>query len=425
MLSIKLPKRQKPQGFSSKTSTPPCHTETYTCGGAPSTFPMFDDGVGITRLVLDKQRGLDSGIDYLRVKGYFSTFDNLTRAVTVLGDSEDIRFSDKSWSPGPGATLYDQKLEHPLMSGGCRWDSDIQRFELCLDLSGLFWSQFNSEQQLSKLRLCRFFKMDYCSRIDLKIDDYTFEIIPYKKMVEQGIKGNMFGTNSYKPFRKYQSGSLVQYGDYYGSRNSSYFLRCYVHTFGDNEYHSMRLELEVKRKKAQLVYDILSLADPSDVLSWDDIIQCEFTQFLISNRKPYFGEDSISNEFLHQWGRLISEIILGAFDFRDKTIADSRRDSPRFDWWQKFIDCLGGILRIKITSDPPSLPKTLRWIHRQWVTTLAQLKYGLGINGFKNFMQTLAEYGLQKMQDSHYANINYLMLNPDAILDFSDSDYAF
>lgn len=387
-----------------------------------SSSPIFDDGVGITRLVLEKQRGLEFGIDYLRIKAYFSSFDNIHRAIAVLLDQDDIYFSSKSWSPGPGAKIYPNKLEHPICSGGFIWDEDIEKIECCLDLPGQFWASLNSPQQFSKLREARFFGFHDCSRIDLRIDDFSFEVIPYQEMAKAGRQGNVFGTNTYKPFRKYKSGELVDYGNYHGSRNSSKLLRCYVHTFGDDLYHSMRMELEIKRKQAQMVYLILSEFDPTDILSFDQIVQDEFIQFAGFDRN--FSNTKISNDDALLWGQLIAEIIVGAFDFRDKAVADSRRDSPRFDWWQKFIDKIGGLLRIKLKLDPPNLPKTLRWIHRQWSSTIAQLKYGLG-EKFLEFIDILADFGLQKMKENHYANIDYLMRFPDLIFDFHSDYYEF
>lgn len=423
-----LTKKEQPIGLSSDipTATPHPHTESEPRSAQVSTVfsPLFDDGFGITRLVLEPSRGFDFGIDYLRVKGYFREFDNVLGATAVISDSEVARFSDKSWSAGPGATLYEKRLEHPLISGGCRWDEDLERFEVCLDLSGQFWGSLTGKEQFAKLRLCRFFGFYSCSRIDLKFDDYSFEVIPYSEMAKAGKTGNVFGTHTYKPFREYVSGELVSYGDYYGSRNSTNFLRCYVHTFGEQEYHSMRLELEIKRKAAQSVYHLLSEFDyTKDVSSWDDIIQDEFGFIFGGNGD--FENTFITDEGIDKWGRCIAAIICGVFDFRDKSKADSRRDSERFDWWQKFLDFVGSGLRVKVNADAPSLPKTLRWIHRQWVTTLAQFKYALGISGFNNLMQTLADYGAQNLRECHLSNIEYLMKNPDAVCDFRDSEFVF
>lgn len=393
-----------------------------------SFFPTFYDGRCITRLNLDNSKVgvLAPGVDYLTVTGRFDSLHQIESALLSILDSQQIFFSDKFWSSGHGAQRYDFRLEHPIASGGYSYNSDFSCFFCCLRLPGAFFSSLTLSQQFEKVRLCYLSGFRKCSRIDLKLDDYSFQINPYKQMSEAANSNNIFGAKHYHPHADVVSGELVGYGDYYGSRNSAYFLRNYVHTFGEDEYHSMRMELEIKRKKAQLAYDVLVKLDPSNVLSWDDIVQDEFVQLLISDSKiSYLESSEISDNLLEHWANLISQIIVGAFDFRDKSVADSRRDSPRLDWWQEFIDLIGGCIRIRLSPNPPTLPKTVRWMRRQWLTTLAQLKYGLGINGFNNFMQTLADYGNHNLKNYHLANIEFLMANPDFILDFWRSEYEF
>jgi hypothetical protein len=263
----------------------------------------------------------------------------------------------------------------------------------------------------------------------LRIDDHSFKIIPYRELALAGKQGNMFGGSKYHPHRDYVSGELVEYGDYYGSRNSARFMRCYVHTFGEDEYHSMRLELEATRGLAPALYHVLSEFDDNAVIpSWDEIVN-EDLSIIIAESGYSFQETNISTPGLERWGQVIGAAVVGAFDFRDKSVFSerahaSRQHSRRFDWWQQFLEVVGGTLKPRRVPDPKLLPKTLRWVWRQWATSLAVLKHGLG-DKFRGFLDTVAEFGVGKLDEYHLANIDYLLRHPDLVHDIESDIYPF
>lgn len=190
-----------------------------------------------------------------------------------------------------------------------------------------------------------------CSRIDIKLDDYSKTLTP--TLVYQAIeRGNYTGFQQ-KVYRRWlESGTsnlksqTLEIGRR-GSSGSGKFIRVYtkwVQTMLDETpIDSNRLEIEFTENKSSQVFEFLLTVD-------------------------------ISN-----WAELMLNLVTGAVDFLDRVedteyghIVNPASRCSRLEWWHKVV---GDITKIKLSTvrKVTTIAKSFRWVRKQVAPTLAML----------------------------------------------------
>lgn len=417
--------------FSTSQPTPePKHF--VGAGEAPRFFTSLSlDGVGITRLFLCDQRGVEVGVDYLAVSACFCTESGFLSALSLILDVESpVIDYNKGWLAGPGAEFFDWSICHPLVFGGVKFDEDLSLYKVSLVFRGEFFASFSLKQTYSFIKSLRRLGFYDCSRIDIRIDDFTFSFIPYNQMFSSGLSGNYFHARKFKPFLEFELGELISWGMGWGSRNSARYARTYIHDFTDTLgkyiYSSMRHEVEFKRDVAQSVFDALAAFNNNSCLSDLSEAFVEDSDFGFVETEKEFSEPT--QETLDNFSKLLAVTALGFIDFRDRSVfSDPKkanvRDSKRFDWWQVFLEKLGGMLRFKRESSPPALPKQMRFLSRI-SRVFAKLKAGLQ-EDFYNFLDIVADFGQSRLDNKDLADIDYLLRFPGLAHDLVSDTLAF
>jgi DNA relaxase NicK len=312
------------------------------------------------------------------------------------------------------------------------WDDVPDTYiECCLQFSGQFFALLTLLQQYQYLRKLWYFGFTRCSRIDLKCDDYSFKIIPYADMVRATLAGDVFGFHKYSPVREFNisTGELSGYGDYWGSRESGKYIRNYVHTF-DNGTKSLRFEGEFKRGYAQGIYDVLvHFYNGADVPVWDELLEGEY-YYTCADKIEYLDSE-LSEKSLNDFGNLVCYTLFGCLDFRNKSHAKnpskaSVRDTERLPFWQKFLEIIGGRVKVKREPDNDStLPSAMRWLWRQAGNTIAVLIEGLGLDEFKRLMLLIHEYSVNKLQFKHLEMLELIRKFPNIVNDLGGDMFEF
>jgi hypothetical protein len=197
-----------------------------------------------------------------------------------------------------------------------------------------------------------------CTRIDLAIDDSTFELIPFDKMV------SACREKDYTGFRKSKliDGDLSStqgFGErtlYLGSRLSTEMTRIYNHK---NKF--LRLEKEYKGEKATLAVD--KLLQSSDYK--------EFAQ-------------------------LVANLAIGSVHFLDRNNDDGSYEDHNVSrcktlpWWQDFLELIGGSFKLSLERKKFSLQATKDWLSRQVSRTLLAARLAYGDKRFLKFIGALS-----------------------------------
>lgn len=343
------------------------------------------DGDGNTRLMRESK--LHVHCDYLRVTANALTTSAFECLLHFL-DKNYIVSVEHPWSPGSGAIWFDNKISSAKgMVGG--WDVDDDGHINCMfDMSGEYFEAISPENQWRLFRGLKYAYQVRCCRIDLAIDDESYELIPIASMRKAYHDSYNFGFRKYRQHITYESpSSPAQITDEFGSRNSGRFVRVY-----DHEGECLRFEAEFKRGYAPEIFDYLA-----------ELERPETIKELTKEDLEFITEENCNEEWNISVQRFMAGLALGAIDFRDRGNSKSAKkagtkDSKRCKFYQDFVDLMqANLFKVKLAKIPRTAQKTFEWLKRQCSGSLAMFKKGLGAPAFFIWINQLLEYGNEKM----------------------------
>lgn len=344
-----------------------------------------NDGYGNTRLELEST--LYTHCDYLRISVSQYTVERFESLLTFLAPKHNHHL-ETPWSPGAGAVWFAHRVSAIKgLVGGWTLD-DKGELTAMLDLPGEYWEQCTPEGQWRIFRGLNYTYNVRCNRIDIAIDDPSYEMIPVENMREAYHNQHNFHFRKYRQHATYEdSGEKPFVTDEFGSRNSGKFVRVY-----DHDRKCLRFEAEFKRGYAPEAFKILSSLERSEshysITSIDD--------------EPLTEQD-MSDEWNLAIQRVMAGIAVGAIDFRDRGKHKSAsgigiRDSKRLAFYQEFIDYLSTkTFRVKLPELARTASKSYEWIKRQCSASLAMWKEALGSADFFVWINQLLEFGRPRM----------------------------
>ena len=395
------------------------------------------DGFGNTRPKSNPQ--LSVHLDYLRIilKLPLEDLDVLLNFVgyKYIGIRPEI-----PWTAGAGSMWYENTITSPEgINGGYTIDSESNTVDVMLDFSGQYFSGKSVTDQWRILQGLKYrFDAD-CSRIDLAIDDPTYSLIPVVKMREEANRGNNFRFKNYRQVASGKCGEKLTITDYYGSRNSGKMVRVY-----DHKQVCMRFECELKRGYSRAVFNLLATTERKFIYCIHAIrnsMDADMTALkkeygsdcmdammdwyqLISNKHINIGSELVGKCFENSNGdfevilqKIIGSIAVSAIDFRDKSKFREKgnasyRDTSRLDFYQEFMDLLGGEIKINAPRKESKIENAARWLGRQASKTMYIFKQALTVEEWQDFMFTFFKKGEEKMTLADYKVVSYLRDNP-------------
>ena len=128
-----------------------------------------------------------------------------------------------------------------------------------VQLRGKYWEKLTIGEMMEVLNHCEYYQCSY-SRLDLRLDDWNYNIFPYQEMMEAWQRGDIAG---FKKAGYNQEGTPdnLNWRYSFGGRKSEAYTRGYNHDWGEDETlsqrESHRYEVEFKGKKAKEVIRLL------------------------------------------------------------------------------------------------------------------------------------------------------------------------
>lgn len=216
-----------------------------------------------------------------------------------------------------------------------------------------------------------------CSRIDVALDDFD-KSISYEQVTEACEAGNFARANKFEPLpgvllRDAKATSAERgWTIYLGSRQSDKFLRYYNKSVeSGGEIDSYRWEVEFKGHRAQQVFE--------DYIKFDAFEFDELAPVALSN------------------------YIVGAIDFVDRTSGDRLERQEKLDWWEEFASRIGSGIRTLTRQCKAEISKKIAWIKKSVETSLALLQEAVGRAAFDSFFKACIQSGRKRYTKEHEA----------------------
>ncbi len=340
--------------------------------------PLSNTGVTLTPEPFPQ---IELGIDW--IAGTFPTMV-IGEARQLLETTFEQKFPEEFFGARWYGKVY-QLLKGVSLSTDARGDGKTKSH---INITSTALSALTPQQQhdlMSELQALEF----ACSRIDIKLDDYSKTLTP--TLAYQAIEeGNHTGFQQ-KVYRRWlESGTsklksqTLEIGRR-GNRGSGKFIRVYtkwIQTMLDEKpVDSNRLEIEFTENKSLQVFDFLVSVD------------------------------------VDNWAELMLTLITGAVDFIDRVehteygkIINPATGCKRLDWWYQTV---GDIAKMKLSTPrkPSSIAKAFQWIRKQVAPTLAMLFDYLCLTSNEEqpdldvqaFLYELWSEGSERWNDNHRA----------------------
>jgi hypothetical protein len=265
-----------------------------------------------------------------------------------LAFNKPFKINDAQW--------HTHRIETKLPLSGGFSISESGDIELLIRFPGQWFQALTlGQQQL----MCNYLLQYNCvpSRIDIAIDDYSFNIIPYNQCRQSVLDGN------FKGFRKSNERADLTPKNpdrpestlYLGSRKSPEMTRIYNH-----KGKCLRFEKELKSNKAAHVFYSIALFQGS-----------------INALSKFLGQHAI-----------------GSVDFVNRTRPDGEKETnlnrcDRLDFWQQFIDIVGEGMKIDVPRPARTLERTKNWLNKQVSGTLFAFYEAYGKAKFRDFLESM------------------------------------
>lgn len=394
------------------------------------------DGFGNTRP--NSEVTLVTHLDYLRTI-HLLPLEDLELLLSFVGGKYICVKPEVPWTAGSGTVWYDNTISSKEgIRGGYTIDLERNTVDVMLDFSGEYFSGRSVIDQWNILRGLYYKYKAKCSRIDLAVDDSTYSLIPVEKMREAAMRGDNFKFSKVGQRSSGKCGEKLQVTDYYGSRNSGKMVRVY-----DHDGECQRFETEFKRVYSRKVFELLATIERQFV----DCIHARESGIDAGRIEELEGCDSDCMDAINNWlnrindkhinissevvvkcfkeskknfevvlQKLLGSIAVSAIDFRDKSKFRNRgnasyRDTTRLSFYQKFMDLLGGEIRVKAPRKQSTIQKTVDWVKRAFSKTYAIFCEALSYEGRSDYLADLQREGKRKMGLSDYKLAQYLRDN--------------
>jgi hypothetical protein len=209
-------------------------------------------------------------------------------------------------------------------------------------------------------------------RIDICIDDYLKQIDP-QLMIDAFDSGNISGFQSIDPrFPRGSRGAYKGFCLYFGHPKSDKRIRYYDKSYeSSGVIDSYRLELQLRRDSAHNACLLLSQIKPSD---FDDL-----------------------------YGQFLTGILLGSFDFIDRSDCSRASRCPRLVWWDSFCSrIVSEKIKVPARKKMVSLSRTIAWFKRQVSTSFALFSLLLD-RTFPQWIEFELASGMRRFKATHYS----------------------
>ena len=281
-------------------------------------------------------------------------------------DKEPISIIDETFCLSDKSLWFEKTF---ISSKGIKGGFTVNKQAGMVDVMVCFYGQyFKNKTVVDTWRLITGLYHAYechCSRIDIAIDDYTYQVIPVKEMVEATQNGDKFFFRKHEPLVK--DGKRT---DAFGSRTSDHYTRIY-----DHKGEFLRNETEFKGKAARVVFEKFAilerdwfhdLSSRGSKAKFSDELSVRPCEDEINNwlETVNFNTEVINQKQLIQLAhkcqgsfdlflqKILGSIAVSAIDFRDRSVRKDRnkascRETQRLGFYQEFIKQVGIIIRIK------------------------------------------------------------------------------
>lgn len=290
------------------------------------------------------------------------------------------REENKYWSIGSKAKSYKNRLTSPRgIQGGYTYQNETLGYKLMIVLEGSYFANVSVLEQQKLLSSLKSIYNVKVHRIDLAIDDYSYQRIPIDEMVEAWSEKNIFHLEKY-----YDPGSGTDVDNfrkthYFGAPGSKKRVRVY-----DHEGECLRFETQFRHECAMVVLEeIANLERTTDNdEDWEREIQTR-----------------------------IGGLAVGVVDFRDRSRLKNPKKASvdktkRLPFYQKFIQEIGREIRVKPKTNGTinqTLEPKFKWLETKVAKLLALAYLALG----EGYIWKLIELGLSKLSPEDYQKIEY------------------
>ena len=244
------------------------------------------------------------------------------------------------------------------------------------------------------------------SRIDNTISDPT-KTLDIPRMYYAITQNNLTGARTHTFIDSGKNGKTTGRTLYIGSRQSASSVRIYD-MYYKHGIIGNRIENELHDKKAQFLHSFLIGHYKRFKVLLEQLLKShkQATRVIYSFTTMLQKGLSVLHDNTDETAKLIREVnheinwqlrrmCLGAFDFVDKTKRPkngSIKDCPRLLFWQKILDTfLNGEcpIKIKVSTIPPTLKKTAKWLLKSVKGTIDLIHSGLPLNDFISLINVL------------------------------------
>lgn len=336
---------------------------------------------------------ISTGIDWISVSTKLPNREKFERFIKDVFGELPIVVIDRAFKIADGV-YKDKTIKSQVgVRGGLTVDD--RGYHCYLQIPGSWWEPKTPLQCIRVIWQLQAYRCT-CSRLDVRLDDWSHELIPAGKMVAAAAQGDCAG------FKKWGNnyGGVVGEGQQclvtsFGGRKSEAYTRIYYHDWGEQLGQSLRFETEFKGAKAQQVFELLGGWERSDS-----------------------DKDNTNQEI----SDLIISLVTGQMDFIDKTKGGSRspkginkQDCKRLDWWQEFLDIVGEGLKITVTRHKASWQEKIEWLYRQVSKSIYMLRNVLGFTRYSELISGLCGSAVERMTDQDYMLMRQLELEKNII----------
>lgn len=405
-------------------------------------------GVGNTPLITSPLLAVH--LDYLRIR-FECTYDEYLYLLKYIDPDGICIERETKWAAGKNATSYENKVQSSagLIGGYTELELDKAvvhddgridpRIEAMLDFQGSYFEYTTNEDSWRLLRLLSSKYSANCTRLDIAIDDPTYEQIPIVSMEGAWKNGNKLG---FKKFTYICSGDTpdeLSETRYFGSRRSPKFVRVY-----DHKGECLRYEVELKQNYARAVFQLLAAISKDYDLSENGTSPTKISAFKAvetfqetAKKSKYIKEIEIDFKALQNQGtidslstyegnkgfelsfsQILAGIAVSVIDFRDASaLGDktrvNKRDCPRLEFWQEFMNKTTVSISIKLPVPKHDIQKSIKWINKSWTKLLAVLDRAVGRDDLIELMEGWIDKGVEKLKSPDLAIIALLHEHPE------------
>jgi len=333
---------------------------------------------------------ISSAIDYLTVS-FDCPNDKVFKQFldTIYGDHPyaltelPVRLSAEHYYP------MSIRSPSPIRGGFEEKEGNFRGF---LQISGKFWERLLLKDQIRVIWNCQHYRCR-CSRLDSRLDDWSFNLIPKDEMREAAIRGDKSGFKKFGYAEEIDDGGDKRYRYTFGGRKSESYIRIYNHLWdaedeNGDRVESDRFECEFKGSKAQQVYEMIG------------DLQRDYEK---SNEE---WNDELADFFI--------ALVVGQVDFVNKSEKQGKRvnkkDCKRLQFWQVFLQKVGEGIKVHTARKISNLQTRKDWMRRSVAKTLAIFREGMGVSDFNREIERLIAAGIERLSTMDYMMIDELEL---------------